>query len=351
MAEQRRGGGSNGPRRSGGGARPGSGGSRGGSDRTGRGDGGGRSSGSRGSGGFSGRSGANRGRGGRDDERSGNGARRPGRRPAEPRGRGRDADEKRTGPPKHGGKFGRRQFDVDAVDRFGEDDEVRVERVDERAPRKPAPRRERGVAPEIEAVGFGNVAPDTRRKLQGRLASAAEDFQRERFTEAKQKLASIEKLAPDVAEVLELRGLCKYRLGDWKGAVADLERFRLLTGSVEQHPVLADARRALGHHAMVEELWAELGEYSPEPALLEEGRIVAAGSLADQGRLQDAIRMLEKAPKPGRRPSVHHLRRWYALADLYERAGDVVTARRRFAAVVEQDPSFGDAAERAANLG
>ncbi len=228
---------------------------------------------------------------------------------------------------------------------------MQFERVDDDAPRRPAKKRERSFAPEIEAVSFGSVAPDTKRKLQQRLSSAADDFQRERFGEAKQKLASIERLAPDVPEVLELSGLTKYRLGDWKGAIVDLERFRLLTGSVEQHPVLADAHRALGRHSLVAELWAELGAESPEPGLLEEGRLVAAGSLADQGRLQDAIRMLEKAPKAGKRPQFHHLRRWYMLADLYERAGDVVTARRRFTAVAEADPSFGDAAERADALG
>ena len=56
---------------------------------------------------------------------------------------------------------------------------------------------------------------------------------------------------------------------------------------------------------------------------MAEGRIVYAGALADQGRMDEA---LATAAQAGRRavknPSDHHLRLWYALADLEERAGE-----------------------------
>ena len=48
-----------------------------------------------------------------------------------------------------------------------------------------------------------------------------------------------------------------------------------------------------------------------------------AGSLADRGDVKGAIRLLEQGWKFPKRAKVHHLRRAYALADLYERAGDV----------------------------
>ncbi|MGH9150025.1 MAG: tetratricopeptide repeat protein, partial [Acidimicrobiales bacterium] len=51
------------------------------------------------------------------------------------------------------------------------------------------------------------------------------------------------------------------------------------------------------------------------------------------------------------RPADHHLRAWYALADLYERAGDVPKARELFRRVATCDSSFFDAAERVAALG
>ncbi len=199
-------------------------------------------------------------------------------------------------------------------------------------------------------VDFGRLAPDTRRKLERRLADAAQAFGAERFTDTLEILKSVERIAPGVVEVLELRGLSYYRLGRWREAVKDLEQFASVTDSVEQHPVLADSHRALGHFERVEQLWEELGFESPHPELLEEGRIVRAGALADQGRLKDALAVLERAPKPQGAPAVYHLRRWYVMGDLYERAGDRQRASGAFRAIVDVEPGFGDAAERAADV-
>ncbi len=194
------------------------------------------------------------------------------------------------------------------------------------------------------------MAPATSSKLRNRLAEAATAFEAERFTEAARLLASIEKLSPGVPEVLELTGLTEYRLGRWVKALGHLERFAEVTGSVDQHPVMADCCRALKRWARAEELWHELGETSPAPELIEEGRIVQAGMLADRGRLDDAIRFMDRAPAVKGKPGVHHLRRWYMQADLYERAGDNARSRRLFADIVRADPDFGDAAERATSL-
>src|SRR5690606_16750569 len=133
-------------------------------------------------------------------------------------------------------------------------------------------------------------------------------------------------------------------LGRWRQAVDELEAFRTLTGSTEQHPVLADCYRALGDHDRVEVLWRELREASPSAELVTEGRIVAAGSLAGQGRLQGAIRTLAVRWRFPKIPQEHHLRRAYALADLYERAGDVPRARELFGRIHGVAPRFGDVA-------
>lgn len=202
----------------------------------------------------------------------------------------------------------------------------------------------------VDDVDMGQIGSSTSAKLRSRLADAALAFEAERFTEAERLLVSIQRLAPDVPEVHELLGLTRYRLGQWRRAIDELEHFHALTRSVEQHPVLADCYRALRNWSKVEELWLELGEASPAPELIEEGRIVQAGALADRGRVADAIRFLERAPKVKGRPGVHQLRRWYATADLYERAGDNSRARRLFSDIANADPDFGDAAERAAGL-
>ena len=195
-------------------------------------------------------------------------------------------------------------------------------------------------------------AVGTRRggRLVEALAEASKAFERERFGDALKVLRPLVEEAPEAVAVRELTGLSLYRLGKWAEAIKHLQRFTELTGSVEQHPVLADAHRALGHHSTVAELWDELAASSPGAHLVAEGRIVMAGSLADQGRLADAIKLLERATMDAKRPQVHHLRMWYSLADLYERAGDVPRAREMFTRITTRDSEFVDVAERLAAL-
>lgn len=232
-------------------------------------------------------------------------------------------------------------------------DEVRVERVETSDSKPKGVSRKGRNRPNVDVtdVDFGSVSPETTRKLERRLVEAAIAFDAERFTESISLLDSIDRLAPGVAEIYELRALSNYRLGRWIKAIADLERFHELTGSVEQHPVWADCCRALRRWTRAEELWAELGDASPSAELVEEGRLVHAGGLADRGRIDDAIRSLERAPRVPKRPAVHHLRRWYLLADLYERSGDLAHARRVFGDIASADRQFGDVAERLAALG
>ncbi len=291
--------------------------------------------------------------GGGQPRRSASGARSAG---------GRRSDT--SGQPRPGGSPSRdrRPPSEDRADRptpsseFERKDETpryRIERVPDEAKsskKRSSSSKRRRAAVDVSGVDFGSVAGSTRAKLTGRLEDAAKAFAGDRFGDAERLLLSIDKLAPGVPEVLELLGLSRYRQGKWRKAAADLRKFHAVTGSVEQHPVLADCARAMEEWNEVERLWKELGSESPEPALIEEGRIVMAGSLADQGRLTDAIRTLEKAPSAKGRPSVHHMRRWYALGDLYERVGDRAHARRLFGQIVNADSTFGDAAERLAAL-
>jgi tetratricopeptide (TPR) repeat protein len=121
---------------------------------------------------------------------------------------------------------------------------------------------------------------------------------------------------------------------------------------VERIPVLADCYRAQGRFAKVAELWEELRRASPPPELLTEGRLVAAGALADQGKVAEAVALLEAGPVRARRkPQPYHLRLWYALADLRERAGDAPGARELFGRVVSADPDIADARSRLRALG
>ncbi len=194
------------------------------------------------------------------------------------------------------------------------------------------------------------VGPAKVERLEQRLKDASRAFRRERYDEARRMLRPLADAAPTAESVRELLGLTYYRLGKWKMAVTELEAFRDLSGSTEQHPVLADCYRALGRHAKVVELWEELRAASPSAALVAEGRIVYAGSLADQGQLSGAIEALEASKPPTRKPQDHHLRVTYALADLHERAGDVPRARQLFGIVAAADPELGDVQARLRGL-
>jgi tetratricopeptide (TPR) repeat protein len=195
------------------------------------------------------------------------------------------------------------------------------------------------------------VGPKRAERLEGRLGDAATAFAGDRFGEARQILSPIAREVPDLPEVRELHGLTLYRLGRWKEAARELDAFvELSGGSTEQHPVLADCRRALRQYAEVDRLWEELRESSPSGALVAEGRIVTAGALADRGDLAGAVRLLAKGFRFPKRPMEHHLRRAYSLADLYERSGDIPQARALFGQLMRADPEFLDVADRVANL-
>jgi len=140
--------------------------------------------------------------------------------------------------------------------------------------------------------------------------------------------------------------LTLYRLGRWTAALGELEMFAELTGDVDQLPVAADCNRALGRHTEVRALWDELRHAGPAAPIMVEGRIVMAGSLADQDDVVGAIRLLEQGPVRAKQARDHHLRLWYALADLYERAGDHQRARRGFERIEQAEPGYVDVAER-----
>lgn len=197
-----------------------------------------------------------------------------------------------------------------------------------------------------EAVG----APKALRYEQ-RLKNGARAYRAGRYDDARRILAPLADRAPGSAAARELLGLSLYRLGRWKPAARELEAFADYSRSTEQHPVLADCYRALKRYPQVDRLWAELRESSPSAELVTEGRIVAAGAEADRGELRAALKTLgHPGWKVPRRPKDHHLRRAYALADLYERSGDVPRARQLFGRIKGADPGFADVKARIQTL-
>jgi tetratricopeptide (TPR) repeat protein len=219
----------------------------------------------------------------------------------------------------------------------------------EAAPRGREPRTE--LAPEVAEELTRVAAVNRQARYKERLASAAEALDRGRFADARRMVQGVVRDLPEMAFGHEISGLASYRLGQWRKAAAELETARLLDGTVNHHAVLMDCYRALRRYHEVDILWRELREASPAPALLAEGRIVAAGALADQDDLPGALSTMAKALEVPKKPRDYHLRQWYVLADLLDRSGDVIKARRYFGLVAAADPEFADVKERLRTLG
>jgi len=184
------------------------------------------------------------------------------------------------------------------------------------------------------------------------MAEASEAYQEGRERDAVRILRPLAKAMPGAPSVRELLGLALYRSGQYPAAATELEAYVEITGEVDQHPVLMDCARAGRDFAQIDALWRELAEVSPSGELVTEGRIVLAGSLADRGRLSDALATLGKrGDSTPKRVKEYHLRLWYAIADLEERSGNLPRARTLFDKVRRADASFADVAERLAGLG
>jgi len=183
-----------------------------------------------------------------------------------------------------------------------------------------------------------------------KLADAARAYSADRYQDALRILRKLSPQSPNSAAVKELLGLTLYRLGRWPLAVRELQAHHELSGSYDQFPVIADSYRAMRRYADADAVWAELRQASPSTEVIAEGRLVAAGSLADQGDLRGAVKLLEGSLRRSR-PKASHLREWYALADLYERAGELPRARDIFARIAAVDPDAYDVRQRLVALG
>jgi hypothetical protein len=352
------------PTRGAGGRSPGSG-SRSGSSSGGS----GRSSGSGGSGRPSGSAGRSGGSGSRSGGQTGRGAAAP-RQPEARRKEGggfgpfavdRRDEETREKRGTRSGSAGKGSPSRRPSERPGERPALRtVGKRTERdtTPRKtrrsqpPAPskrRRKRGPADVQQEMA--RVAGRNANRALGTLMAAADAFAHDRERETLRILRPLREQLPDSPSVRELAGLAQYRIGNYAAAAKELEAYADLSDAVDQNPVLMDCYRALRRWRKVEELWLELASVSPTAELVAEGRIVYAGALADQGRLPEALTLLRKRAESVKSPREYHLRLWYALADLEERAGNLARARELFHNVRRADPAFADVAERLAALG
>ena len=216
----------------------------------------------------------------------------------------------------------------------------------------PKPRREpKPLDPEVAAELSSAFGSQRGARLSERLAQASEALDRERFQEARRIATSIAKEAPSVAAAHELVGLSSYRLGLYKQAAGALRNAQDLHSNPALLPVIADCHRAQGRWLAVDAVWGEIKDASPSHEIMAEGRMVAAGALSDQDDLRGALELMEAATKRPKAVRDFHLRQWYVLADLYDRTGDPISARRWFSTILEFDDEFSDVRDRLRSLG
>ncbi|HRE03764.1 MAG TPA: tetratricopeptide repeat protein, partial [Ilumatobacteraceae bacterium] len=131
----------------------------------------------------------------------------------------------------------------------------------------------------------------------------------------------------------------------------ELELAQQLHPKPEHLPLLADSYRALRRYKDVDRIWQTIRESSPAPSVMAEGRIVAAGALADRGDINGALATMMRAADVPKRVREHHLKQWYVIADLYDRSGDIPRARNFFKRIAAIDPRYADVTDRLAALG
>lgn len=285
------------------------------------------------------------------------------RRPAEPK---TEAERRRAAVRARGGGSARDPNAVEApVRRDSDEPEVWIDEGPVRSARdqrrdkgeslrRPAQEVKRPAEVALSADAIREVArvvdPRRAEKLATKLESARYALDRERYSEAKRIARALLKETTRIAAVHEVIGLASYRLGQWRDATAALEMARHMSERVEHLPILADCYRAQKRWSDVDGVWKDLKEESPAPDIMAEGRIVMAGSLADRGDLHAAIELMTKAASVPRRIREYHLRQWYVLADLYDRAGDIQRARELFARLASHDSGFADVRDRLKSL-
>ena len=230
----------------------------------------------------------------------------------------------------------------------GNDAPIHLERDEKRASAPALAHVEATVGKKIAGI----VGDQAAKRLIGKLALALDAFEKGRYQDAKRIIIPITRECEGVHLIHEIAGLSLYRLGQWRDAADHLEKARAaMPASTLNHPVLADCYRALMRYEKVDELWKELKDASPDPAIVAEGRIVAASAQADKGDIQNAVRIMQQTKKDPAKVREHHLREWYVLADLYDRSGDVINAREWFKKIAHNDPDFSDVRDRLSAIG
>jgi hypothetical protein len=171
------------------------------------------------------------------------------------------------------------------------------------------------------------------------LGAASEAFGDGNYQSAVKHGLRAKALSPQSATIRETIGLAAYRIGDWSTALTELRAYRRMAGETTHLPIEMDVLRAQGRKQDVEKAWQELVKRGGHGLVMNEGRIVYASFLLDEGRADEAWKIV-KPPRMEQRPNEGHLRLYYVAARTAAARGDKDTARKLSDEIVLSDPSF-----------
>jgi hypothetical protein len=112
-----------------------------------------------------------------------------------------------------------------------------------------------------------------------------------------------------------------------------------MAGETTHLPIEMDVLRAQGRNKDVEKAWQELEKRGGHGLVMNEGRIVYASFLLDEGRADEAWAIV-KPPRVEQRPNDGHLRLYYVAARTAAARGDRETARKWSDEIITHDPAF-----------
>ena len=171
------------------------------------------------------------------------------------------------------------------------------------------------------------------------LGAASEALGEGKYQVAMRHGLRAKSLAPQSATIRETIGLAAYRVGDWATAITELRAYRRIAGETTHLPIEMDVLRAQGRTEDVEKAWQELQKRGGHGLVMNEGMVVYASFLLDEGRAKEAWKIVE----PGRlekSPNEGHLRLYFVAARTAAALGDRQRARQLSDVIVMTDPSF-----------
>ncbi len=170
------------------------------------------------------------------------------------------------------------------------------------------------------------------------LENGVEAFAAERYKPAAAALRRAKAAASRSATIRELLGLSAYQTGNWDEALKELRAFRRMSGETDQMPIELDCLRALGRAKDVDKTYDLFHELGGGRDTDNEARVVYASHLVDQGRVEEAWKVINA--KLVANPPESLVRRWAVAARVAHAAHDDGAASKFLAAIRDHDPEL-----------